>query len=311
MRITQNMMTDRVMTNLWRNMSEMDKLNNEISSGKKFTNSSDDPSGVLSSMRLTSAINANQQFSANIDQGVGLLQTTDGALQQLGDVLNRVKELAVQGASGTLDDTARQGIAAEVYQLKEQVKNIANTDDGGKFVFAGTDFHKQPWDNTAQTWVGNGNDVKYQIGEGTSLSVNVPGDTIFTPLLSPSGSSVLDKLIQDLGYDPNNPTQSNSPPNPPAPNILNISTQDIANIQDNIDNVLTSRAEVGARVNRLQMTKDRLTSQATNLQGLLSNAQDIDMAQVITQLKSQQDTYNASLASAAQILQPSLIDFLK
>jgi len=94
-------------------------------------------------------------------------------------------------------------------------------------------------------------------------------------------------------------------------NIQGISSQDLTDIQANSDNVLRIRAEVGARTNRLELTKERLETQSNSFAELLSTEQDINMAEVISNLKSQESTYRAALASAARVLQPSLLDFLK
>lgn len=299
MRVTQNMISNRVLQNLGKNMEQLDKLNYQLSSGKKFEKVSDDPSGVVAAMQLDAAIVAHNRYNANVDQAAGLLNTTEGALQDLTNILHRVRELAVQGANGTLDDTDRQGIAFEIKQLRDQVKSIANLDQGGKYLFGGTNLTTAPWDDTqpaGSEWQGNGEVIKYQVGQSSFIEVNVPGGAIFRDA-PPAGRPLmqaLDSLISNLENG----------------NIQGIS-RGISDAQANLDNVLRVRAEIGARVNRLDLTKNRLTDQVNNLEALLSKAQDIDMAQVISQLKAQESTYNAALASGARIIQPTLLDFLK
>jgi len=299
MRVTQNLMSNRVLQNLNRNMEQMDKLNFQLSSGKQFSKPSDDPAGVVKVMKLGSAINALDHFNANSDQAEGLLNTTEGALADLTNIINRVRELAVQGTNGTLDNSERHAISIEIGQLREQVKSIANIDQGGKYIFAGTNFNVPPWDASkppGSEWQGNDQSIKYQVGESSFVEVNVPGGSIFTqaPVGGQSLMAALDSLMTNLD----------------SGNFSGIG-QGITDMQANLENVIKIRADVGARSNRVDMTKNRLEDMTNNLQNLLSKAQDIDMAEVITQLKSQDSTYRAALASGAQIIQPSLLDFLK
>lgn len=300
MRVTQNMVSDTVMQNLWQNETQLNKLSDEVSSGKKFSLPSDDPLAVLNSMQLSNSISSNNQYTKNIKDGINLLNITDGALQNLNTVINRVRDLVVEGANDELDSQDRSAIADEVSQLKQQVNAIANTNSGGKYIFAGTNYNNPPWDASqppGSQWQGNGQSTEYQIGYGTTMAVNTPGDAVFNqaPAGGQSLMNTLDTIVSDL--------QSG--------NTSALSNQDLGNVDANLNTIIQTRSDVGARVDRLQMTQNRLTQENTNLQGLLSGAQDVDLAQLITQLQSEQTTYNASLQTAAKIIQPTLMDFLK
>ncbi|MDA8441544.1 MAG: flagellar hook-associated protein FlgL [Peptococcaceae bacterium] len=310
MRITQNMMTNTVVQNLQTNLNELNTLNDQIASGKNFSVPSDNPLGVLDSMQLTDAVNANTQYIQNANQGMSLLNSADGSLGNLTTIINRVNDLAVQGASDTLTTQDRMSIAQEVAQLQGQVMSIANTDVAGNYIFAGTNNNTPPMTSTTSgatttyTWSGNSNpaipstQISYQIGANTNLQVNVDGSSIFGTTAPTGATSSLMQTMTNLISD----LQSG--------NGQQISSRDIGDIQANLDNVLQVRTDIGARVNRIQSMQNTLTGQNTNLQELLSNVQNVDLAQAITQMESQKETYTASLQASAQILQPTLLQFL-
>ena len=85
----------------------------------------------------------------------------------------------------------------------------------------------------------------------------------------------------------------------------------LKNIDDSLENVITVRAELGALVNRIETAKNRLEDDMINLKDILSKTEDIDVAEVIMELKMQENVYMTSLAAGTRIIQPSLLDFLR
>src|SRR3954452_17183935 len=109
----------------------------QISSGRQISAPSDDPLGTQRALTLRSTIEGSQQQQRNIDEATGWLQTTDDALGDISNVINRARELTVQGASDSLGPAQREAIALEVDQLAESVKQSANASYQGVYVFAG------------------------------------------------------------------------------------------------------------------------------------------------------------------------------
>jgi flagellar hook-associated protein 3 FlgL len=219
---------------------------------------------------------------------------TDTALSDIGDAIQRARDLVLQGATSTTDASGRAAIATEITQLIDSIKTDANTRDGNVFVFSGTATTTQPYQMGANdAYAGNTSAINREIGPGVQVPVNQVGQTVIgddtTGLLAS-----LRTIVADLN----------------SGNTAALSTTDIASLDTANDTVLNARAQVGALSNRLSTALNRL--QSTNLSStqMLSNTDDTDMAQVMVNFSTQQAAYEAALRAGAQIIQPSLMDFL-
>ncbi|MDI3281003.1 MAG: flagellar hook-associated protein FlgL [Bacillota bacterium] len=308
MRITNQMLTANLLRNLQRNVERLAKNNEMLATGRRLSVPSDDPVGIGRSEFLRTALVENEQYSSNVAEARSWLEATDAALEEMGNVLQKARELAVYGANGSLSGEARQALAKEVDQLIQQAVQVANADHGGRFIFAGFQTRPNPPGYTApytgvpptSPWTAvnyNGGPstdaMEYEIGQGVTLRVNVTGEQAF----GPAGSDLFSALIGLRDHLTAN-------------NVAAVSN-DIAVLDGFMDNLLQWRAEVGARMNRLEATQDRLSAQKVNLTRLLSQVEDADMAQVILDLKMQESIYRAALDSGARIIQPTLLDFLR
>ena len=121
MRVTNNMLISNMMRNLNSSLKRMQRVHNQMSSGKRFSMPSEDPVGVARSLKLRADINENRQFKKNAEDALSWLETTETALMQIKEVLQRARELAVQGANGVLSPEDCQKIAEEVVQLRDEI----------------------------------------------------------------------------------------------------------------------------------------------------------------------------------------------
>jgi len=295
LRITNNMMTQDLLRNLEATQGRMSQIQNQMSSGYRITRPSDDPVGIQNALRMKSNISAVEQWKSNADEALGLMDTTDGTLADMTSMLQRVKELAVQGSNGTLSESDRQSIAIEVDQISEQLRLLANTKNGSKYIFSGTATNKELITSDG-TWQGNSEDVKFEVGSNLSLPISINGQTLFrTPLTGAPG--VFDTLS----------TLSTA--------LKENNTEGIENsleaIEGNIDNVLAHRANIGARTNRMTALREQLDTTSYNLTQNLSDIQDADIAKTIIDFKNSENVYKAALSIGAQIIQPSLVDFMR
>ncbi|GAB6152519.1 flagellar hook-associated protein FlgL [Desulfosporosinus burensis] len=297
MRITNKMMTQDLLRNLEATQGRMSQIQNQMSSGYRITRPSDDPVGIQNALRMKSNISAVEQWKSNVDEALGLMDTTDGTLADMTSMLQRVKDLAVQGSNGTLSENDRKSIALEVRQITEQLGMLANTKIGSRFIFSGTATDKEPvtTDGTWQ-WKGNSEDVKFEVGNNLSLPISVDGKSLFIdPLTGGSGVfATLDALSNAL--ETNDATGINNA---------------LVNIEGNIDNVLAHRANIGARTNRMTALREQLDTTSFNLTQNLSDIQDADIAKTIIDFKNSENVYKAALSIGAQIIQPSLVDFMR
>ncbi|MCK6075682.1 flagellar hook-associated protein FlgL [Paenibacillus silvae] len=299
-RVTSGMMSTQMLSNLNRNLNRMDTMSNQLSTGRKINKPSDDPVGVTYALRYRAELAANEQYQSNTDAAVSWLDATDTTMQQSGNVMQRLKELAVQGSSGTVPQSGLDAIKLEVQELQKQMVNIGNSQIRGKYIFNGQNYDKAPYELggtvTAYSQIDTDNTaVNYSIGDQSIFQINTPGSDYF-------GESTEDdnifKIMDDL--------------------VQALDTGDYEGVSRQSDK-LESRAtkmqscisEVGARTNRVELVQARLNDYNLNVTTLQSKTEDADIASLLIQATSAQTIYEAALKSSAQIMQPSLMDFMR
>ncbi|MGZ4123614.1 MAG: flagellar hook-associated protein FlgL [Tumebacillaceae bacterium] len=304
MRVTQNMMNTQMMSNLNANNNRLMQYQELLASGKRLNKPSDDPVGVGFAMRYDAQIAQNDQFQENVTAGTSQLEFMDTTMSNINDVLQRARELAVQGASASNSPDSRKAIGNETQQLYQQLLTIGNSQFSGRYIFNGQMTNVKPYDpvnNNAQYSQSDGGIISYSMSEGVSLQVNVNGDDAFgapatagNEANSDNAFSVLDCLTKAMNTNDTAGIQ-----------------QALSMLDSRLDKLQYVRADVGARANRVELLDNRLKDIDTNLQKLLSDTEDADIPATITNLKTAENVQNASLSAGARIMQQTLVDFLK
>jgi flagellin len=248
----------------------------KLSSGLRITRAGDDASGLAVSEKMRSQIRGLNQASANASNGISFIQTSEGYLQETEDIIQRIRELAVQSSNGIYSDEDRMMIQVEVSQLIDEVDRIAShAQFNGMNMLTGR-FAQQNGENipTASMWfhIGANMDQREQVFIGTMTSMGLGlrnvGDGSFMSLITPEASN------QAIG------------------------TLDVA-----IKTINKQRADLGAYQNRLEHAVVGLDVGAENLQAAESRIRDTNMAnQMVTYMKDQILTQSgtAMLAQANQ-----------
>ncbi|MCS7459952.1 flagellar hook-associated protein FlgL [Paenibacillus doosanensis] len=302
MRVTQGMLNNQLLRNINTNLNRMNEHQNQLSTGRKINKPSDDPVGISFSLRYRSEVSANDQYESNVDAAISWLDYTDSMLGQANSVIQRVRELAVNGANDTNPQQALDSIKSEVDQLYSQMVTIGNSQFNGKYVFNGQMTDKAPYtEETAATDKVDTSDINFEIGTGVRISANIPGNQVFGDADDPANPGTNDnifKVLQDLSAALS------------SGDTAGVSTI-IGRIDTQNDKFLQARADVGARTNRIELAQSRLEDISVNLQSLQSKTEDADMSGVITNLKTDENVYQASLSVGAKIISASLVDFLR
>lgn len=291
-RITNAMTSRTVMSDIQNVYSELAKTQAKISSGKQITKPSDDPFGTSRALLYRAGLEANSQYQANTADASAWLDATDTALGQMGSDANRARDLILQGANGSLSLQQRGAIASELDQIAESIKSSGNTQYAGRYIFSGSATTTAPFTPSgADTYLGNTDSISREIGQNVQVPVNVTGDTVATPLLAAIRQAAVDLRA---GGTP-----------------ANLSTSDLAALDAASDGLLTTRASVGARQNRLTSASDRLQQLEQAQTQQLSDTEDADIAQTMIDFSTQSAVYQAALKAGANLIQPSLLNFLK
>jgi len=316
MRVTTKMLTQSLINNVNVNLQNMEEYQNQLSSGKRITKPSDDPIATAKLLSTKSAIKAQEQYRRNMEDATGWLDTTDGALEQANEVLQRTRELAVAGATGTLPEESLGALADELDNLIGELVQVANTNYAGRFIFGGGKTGTPPFEITGKDSEGNVTQVQFisttfdeslleetyqqkiEIESGVTIDVSNGRTTFHTDTSGDDDiNAVFEKMIE-------------------LRTALDAGDQDaVSSLIDDfdklIDNVLSERAVVGAKTKRMESALERSASYEIDLTKLLSKLEDVDYAEASIGFNTQQTVYESSLAVGAKIIQPSLIDFLK
>lgn len=308
MRITNSTLTTNYLRNLTRNLKMMEKYQNQLSSGKEISRPSDDPLLVSKIMDLNINILQNEQYNKNISDTLGWVQTQDGALDNVNSTLNRIRELIIYGANGSLSDTDRLAINDEVKMKIEELMDTLNTNFDGRYIFAGQKTLSKPFSVDGNTLKyneggteGDGSDknISREISKGVSIELVTDGSRIMTTTGTTPGNEDLGTLLSKVSD-----ALKNSDTDALSGDLL-------SDLDKHIDNILQVRSKVGAIHNRLEAAESRNKAENINLKTLLSEREDIDVAEKYMEYSVMKTVYQASLATGAQILQPSLLDYLR
>ncbi len=296
MRVTQNAIALTMLAGLQSNKQELSDLQLQLSSGRKIRRPSDDPVGTDQAMQYRGELARFQQYQRNGQDGLSWLGTADSALQNGVSLLQRLQVLTTQAANtGASDASSRAAIAEEVKALKQDMFGISNTTYLGRPIFGGTTSNTSAYVQDALgnvTYSGDTGKVNRSVGPNAVVQVNVNASDAF----GPTGSdvfSVFDKVISDLSSNPAN------------------LTNDIADVIDARKRMSNAQAIEGASYNRITQMNNLAGQHTDTLTGDLSDVENVDTAQAVTQLTMQQVSYQASLAAMSKVLQLSLTDFLR
>lgn len=320
MRITNSMILSSMMRNVNKNLTRMNKTEQMLSTGKKFSLPSDDPIGVSRSLRLNTDVANMEQYKRNAEDAKSWLGTTEMAMNNMVDIFQRTRELTVQAANGTNSIDERKAIAAEIGQLKDQIINTANTTYAGSYIFSGFETNQALMDkngNYLPADLSKNETIEFNVGIADRMAVNILPQKIF---------GVIGTATADDPIDANTLINSSTLPTYKTPQMIQVfddlikdlndgNTGGISNALNRLDihfnNINAVRAEIGVKTNRLELTLNRIEDDTLNLKELLSKNEDADIAEVIMNLKMQENVYQASLSGGAKIIQPTLMDFLR
>jgi flagellin len=234
-----------------------------LSSGKRINSAADDAAGLAIVNSMTSQIRGMQQGVRNANDGISLAQTAEGALNEVTNMLQRVRELAVQAGSDTYADTDRDNIQAEVDELTAQIGQVmANTEFNGVKLF----------DGSVAT-------VTVMAGANDADTIDITLDDLATDLTAGGGAAA---SFDVTGTDGTNARSA------------------LTDIDADIEAVSTTRATLGASQNRLQSAVTNLTNVSTNLTDARSQIADTDYSAETTALAKAQILSQASTAMLAQ-----------
>ncbi|WP_409290523.1 flagellar hook-associated protein FlgL [Peribacillus sp. SCS-37] len=293
MRVTQNMLAGSSLKHISSSYQRMGQYQDQLSTGKKITRPSDDPVVAMKGMFYRTNLTEVEQYKRNLSELNLWMENSDAGMDQANTSLQRIRELLLQAKNGTNTVDERTSIAAEIDQLKQDLVNVANTKVADKYIFSGTNVDNAPVELNADGTLKkplNTEAFNVAVGSGVNLRANINPENVFSEDLFKD----LTKLVQDL-----------------KDNKTSELDTALTSLDTHLNNLSSERADLGARYNRLEMISSRIDTQEVFANRVLSDNEDADIERVITDLKTQESVHRAALSVGAQIIQPTLMDFLR
>lgn len=248
----------------------LQKSMEKLSSGERINKAGSDASGLAVSEKMRSQIRGLNQASRNIGDAVSFVQVAEGYLSETTDILQRIRELAVQGSNGVYSDEDRMQIAVEVSQLVAEVDRIASSAQ-----FNGMNLLTGRFSRESNTV------MQFQIGANTDQSIRAYIGTMTASALGLKGMQGEESNVISVG----------------SPDEANMT---LATIDEALKNVNKQRADLGAYQNRMELAQKGINVAAENTQAAESRIRDADMASEIVEFTKNQVLQNTSLAMLSQ-----------
>ncbi|WP_456433571.1 flagellar hook-associated protein FlgL [Thermosulfuriphilus sp.] len=312
MRVTMNTVYKNILNNLNRLTERMEKINTAISSGKKYSRPSDAPTNLVHALGYRKTLEEISQYRRNISDAKGHLATMETALEKMQEQIIRAKELAIQGANDTENASSRKMLANELRNILDEVVSLSNIQHNGRYVFAGsktTDYPpgEKPFMLRTELagdvkimevrYQGGPEDLYYEYAPDKRIVIARDGEEalaqsgVFETLIG-----LINTLENDNQEDPQLETEA-------------IQTH-ISRLEEVLDYLNVQRADIGARLNRLEIKETVYDDLELTNRENLSSVEDTDLLAAVTELRAKETAYQAALASAAKVMNLSLVNYL-
>lgn len=301
MRITTQMTTAGVLGNINNVQQQLATTQQQLSTGLRINQPSDDPYGASLAIQLKNDMANLGNYQSSVTDGTAWASSADTSLTNIMSMLQRAQELTVQASNGVESATDLSSTADEIDQLADAMKQEANAQYNGQYIFSGTATGTAPYSSsTGDTFQGNTGAITRTIGPNSNLQVNVD----LSGLLG-SGTSAADgKLLDTLRTIASDMRSGNSS------GVADLSSNQLGDLQSSLNTLEQIQANVGAVQNRLTLAGTRIQGLQNSDTAALSNDEDVNMAQAVTSFSNEQAAFTAALRAGASIVQSSLMDFL-
>lgn len=307
MRVTNGNMMSSYLKDIQSNLQSMNKLNKQLNTGKQVNKISDDPLKAVKIMNLNNEIDDIQKYNGTCDEVTGWLDVTDSALDSVGSLTSEIKTL-LKSISGAVGEDEIKSIATDVNGKIQQMGEAFNTTYAGKYIFGGTATDTAPVKFTTNA-TGN-----------VSLSFNTNDGKVSNEMKESLSASLSSGVNMEYSLNINQISDGgdmftllNSVSN--ALNKNPIDTTEIGELSEKLDSSLTdilnNRSVVGSRSNTVSSVKEANDDNAVQMEGVLSNIQDVDVTEKYIQYSQAQMVYTASLQVSSKLFQTTILDYIR
>ena len=304
MRVTTRLMSNSYLRNLNRQTSKVQKYQHQLSSLKEVSKPSDDPLTVSKIMDLNNSIVQNDYYQSTIEDAIDWTNVQDAALGQATNALGRIQNLIQSAANGTMSEEDRKAVKYNVEGEIAAFVDALNTNFGGRFVFGGQATTTQPFevDRTDEGQIigiktpENTDNLEREVSPGVTVSLLTDGEKLVN-----NDDFNLNDFFGDVlkALDSDDPAE-----------LSKLGGDYLDTADKAFNNMVDKRAEVGAVFNRLEAAKSRNETESLNLKSMLSNKEDIDLAEKYMEYSMEMIAYESTLQMGTRILQTNILNYL-
>ena len=300
MRISTSQIFQQAVTTMLSKQSELAKTQQQLATGERLLSPSDDPDAATRVLDLSQIIDTTTQYQRNADFANTRLALEETVLTDIGELLQRSRELSVQANNDSLSASDRRSIAFEVRANIESLVQLANSRDAtGEYLFSGFQTDTKPFSDDGLgnfAYAGDQGQRSLQIGARRNVTVGDSGVEVFMKV--DDGAGGVDSMFSML-YDFATDLDANTP-----------SGTTLTRLDSALDNVLNTRASIGARLNTVENQKNANESFSVLLQENRSNLEDLDYAEAVSRFEQQLLALQASQQTFVKIQGLSLFNYL-
>ena len=305
MRVSSNVTYNDFIKNLNRNAVKVQKTLNQLSSLQEVSQSSDNPLLVSKIINLNVSLGKNATYAQEIKDSISWSNTQDGALESVSSSMNRIRTL--MQASGTAT-AGKEEVKANKNEIQQELRSVVvalNTNFDGRYVFAGQATDKAPYevieDDNGEVigiqYNGTSDDLPREIADGVTVNLVTDGSKMMA-----AGEEELDTFVKELMAALNEGEDGNK-------------DQLSGSLMERIDklssNFVDNRTHIGAVANRLKAAEARNESEKLSMTQSLSERQDVDVAEKYMEYQNQMLAYKTTMAMGTQIMQTTILDYVR
>lgn len=295
MRVSTSFQFNTATENIRKANTRLFQAQNQVMTGKRFERLSDNPMVTLSALSARSMKNQVEQLDRNLTAARDYLGHSEVALGNIADLARRGYELAIQGASSAQDGVSRESLARQVDQLLARLVDLGNTTGGqGQFIFAGQSSSTRPFStdvNGELVFAGDNDPIFSEVRPANPMRVNLDG-----------AATLVGELYEELQTLRSNLESGN---------IQALSDTSVGNLNRLQGTVNVARGDIGTRMQTVEQLRQQNERRVDDLSIRISDLEEVDLAEAITQMQLAQTAYYAALQTTAQSFQMSLMDFMR
>ena len=306
-------------SDIQKNEANYNRLTQQLASGKKYTNITEDPIAAVNIVNTSRQIGQIDTFNQNTQLAKEELDTLDDLMELAGAYLNQAWEKGVQASNGTYGVTSLKALKVEIDEIAKTMVDLANTEFNDNFIFGGANTKLTPYE------IDDDGNILYhgtphsnpdyiretEVADGVFEVINTTGDKVFGWYNGENDYSGVMGALKVLSNSIQEVVDAREAADPDAETAAYEKMHSTLDMFASSHNeILTEQTKFGGVYNRLEMTESTLETNNENLTAYLSNLQDVDIAEATTQWMQAQYAYQASLQVAAASMNMSLLNYL-